>query len=339
MKASLLHADFWVGMDVAKNSFEAALAHVGQRLSDWSRIPVAHFEFTVQGLEQFAQWIALFLAQGECLGVCMESTGVYSHRLAEALRPLGLPEAAIVNPALPLAFRKSLGLRDKCDRVDAAVLALFGLINEPRPNTAQAPEYRALRECWRMLKAYEKDIRAWKNRLEQAPSKGLARELRKTIGQLENTRDALWREILNMIDTHPALRRDTDLLHTIPGIGQKTAIMIIAELGDLRTWRRKELVSYAGLFPKQYQSGHSVYRQPTLARGGASQIRQALFWPACSAMKHHPGFAAWRDELLKRGKAKKSAVCAVMRKLLLLMRAVLVTETPYDPEKTMPTAA
>lgn len=324
---------FWIGIDVSKASFDAAVAPVSGKVSDWAKLPCGHFDMTIEGLQVFGQWLRPVLAENVCHGICLESTGAYSHRLVELLAPLELPVPAMVNPALPVAFRKSLGLRDKCDRVDAAVLALYGVVHCPPTNTTRAPQYKHLRSLWRLHEEYLQDILRWKNRREQALDDSMYPRIDATIDHLEKERKAVWKEIRQWVKEQPTLRRDVQLLETIPCVGEKTAIMVLAEFGDLRTWKRKEIVSYAGLYPKLFQSGTSVQRKPTLARGGGKKIRKALFMPALAAVRHNAGLSRWRARLLEKGKSRMSTIGALMRKLLVLMRGVLVSGRPYSPEK------
>jgi transposase len=330
MASQDLQQPFWLGADVAKGSFDVCAAPSGAAVNEWAKLPVEHFPMSPKGLAAFAAWVKPLLEKGVCAGFCIESTGVYSHRFVRFVAPLGLPAIAMLNPALPVAFRKSLGLRDKCDRVDAAVIALYGTVHRPAANTQKPPEYERLRALWRMHEVYAGQVQEWKNRIEQLMDPAMQDMLDATIAHLEVQCKALWKQLTQCMEQAPGLARDMTLLCSIPGVAKKTAFMVLAELGDLRQWKRPQLASYAGLYPKLYQSGTSVNRKPVLAKGGGARIRSALFLPACSAMKHNPHLSHWRKQLLDRGKAKKSTIAAVMRKMLLLMRAVLITNTPYD---------
>lgn len=331
MSQEKMHLDFWLGVDVSKDSFDAALALEDATPSQWAKLPVQHFEMSPAGLKEFAQWIKPHCEKGDCLGVCIESTGIYSHQFVDLISTLALPDTSMVNPALPHAFRKSFGLRDKCDRVDAAVLALYGVVHRPAPNCQRSPEYARLRTLWRLRQDYMEDLTRWKNRLEQALDAGQIKHIKKTIRHLEGETDRVWKEIEEWVQSHGELCRDIELMCTIPGVKEKTAIMVLAEVGDLRGWKRNQLTSYAGLYPKVYSSGTSVAKKPCLAGGGGKEIRKGLFLPACCTARCNPTLKQWRQQLLDNGKAKMSTIGARMRKLLLLMRSVVVHQRPYDP--------
>lgn len=323
---------FWLGVDVGKFSFDACVAPRDARPSDWAKLRVASFAHDANGIRLLEKWLAAALGEGPCLGVCIESTGVYSHRFVQAIEDLGLPEVAMVNPALPVAFRKSMALRDKCDRVDAAVLALYGVVHRPQPNTRRDPVYAQLRTLYRAYEQYDEDLRRFENRLEQCMDESVRKDFRKTIAHLKRCRENFWKKMEELIAAHEALDRDVSLLCSVPGVGEKTAVLVLAQFGDLRQWKRGQLVSYAGLYPKVYSSGTSVNRKPRLAKGGGSRIRRALYMPAVGQLNKKSPVALWASQLIARGKAKMEAIGAIMRKQLQLMRGVLVSGLPYTHE-------
>ncbi|MBI1318062.1 MAG: IS110 family transposase [Candidatus Hydrogenedens sp.] len=322
---------FWLGIDVAKQTFDASLACLDAVPSQWSKLPVSRFSMSMSGVADLLAWLQARVPLGECRGVCLESTGVYSQRLVAMLRTQDLPVVSMVNPALPVAFRKSFALHDKCDRVDAAVLALFGVVHQPLANCVDTPLYQRLRQLRRLHEDFTDDIRRWENRLEQCDEPALRRAIQGTLRHLKTKADKVWKQIEQWVQDHDELHRDVELITTIPGIAAKTAIAVLAEAGDLRQWKPNQLVSYAGLFPKVHSSGTSVARKPRLHGGGHKRLRTGLFLPACPAARHHPQFSQWRLQLLERGKAKKAVIAAIMRKLLLLIRSVVVHQRPYDP--------
>ena len=323
---------FWLGVDVGKFSGEACVAPCDARTSEWAKLRVASFTHDKDGMRALEKWLAASTGQGPCLGVCIESTGVYSQRFVHAIEELGLPEVSMVNPALPVAFRKSLALRDKCDRVDAAVLALYGVVHRSEPNTGRNPMYAQLRTLYRAYEQYDEDVQRFENRLEQCMDKTVCKEFRKTIAHLKHYREKIWKKMEELIAAHEPLHRDVTLLCTIPGVGEKTAVLVLAQFGDLRKWGRGQIVSYAGLYPKVYSSGTSVNRKPRLAKGGGSRIRRGLYMPAIGQLKTKSPVAIWARELIARGKTKMAAIGAIMRKQLQLMRGVLVSGVPYSHE-------
>lgn len=295
-----------------------------------SRLPVQSFEMTKKEVKAFRDWLESELSGAPALGICIESTGIYSKRFARALYHLSLPPVAIVNPYFPLSFKRSLGVRDKSDKVDARTLALFGAVRRPTMVAQRSPEYERLKELHRLWDDYEKDIRAWNNRLEQADDRSIRTSIKRTIKHLEKSSQGVWAEIERLVAENERMKSDAEIMCTIPGIGEKTAYLLLAELGDLRTWKRNEIVSYCGLFPREHTSGTSVVKRPRLAGGGGKRIRRNLYMCACSLRKTESRIARFGRELNERDKSNMCAIAAMMRKLLVTVRAVVKSGIPYD---------
>jgi transposase len=128
------------------------------------------------------------------------------------------------------------------------------------------------------------------------------------------------------------LKQQRDLLVSIQGIGKLTAAKLIAEYRDFRAFRSpKQLVAFAGLNPKQRQSGSSVRGYTAISRMRSANIRAALFMPAIVAKQHNPLLRTFAKRLEARGVAPKAIVVAIMRKLLHLVFGILKSGQPFDP--------
>jgi transposase len=136
------------------------------------------------------------------------------------------------------------------------------------------------------------------------------------------------------IDQNPNLKADKELLLSIPGIGETTAAVFLAEVPNVRLFAHADqLAAYAGLTPGQRQSGTSLKGPGRLVKWGNARLRAALFMPALSAHVSNPIIAALRNRLLLRGKSKMTVVIAVMRKLIHLCYGILKTGKPFDPNR------
>jgi transposase len=323
---------YWIGIDVSKKTFHAAVADVQTPRQAWTQLRWERFESTRAGMKGLRQWLAQQRVEVEAIaGVCLEATGRLGQKWARMMNG-GLGPVSMVNPARPVGFARSLGLRDKTDRIDACVLALFGKAHQPEPTVAEDPCYVELREIFRLHRALQKQCLANKQRLNDGPQSALVRkELRATIRQQEKRLTKLEQAMNDLIRTHPELRRQEALAQTVTGIGPKSALALLAELGDLRHYTRKEIVALTGLYPRRFQSGTSVERRPRLAKGGRAAIRGALYMAAMSAQQHDPQMHAFALRLEKNEKEPMQILAAIMRKLLLLARAVIVSGIPYDP--------
>lgn len=325
----------WLGIDLAKETFDASVAPSQSSPAIWRTLPVKKFENSEQGIHDLLTWFSLIGKADETLkGICLESTGKLSFRLANTLKKLysELPPASIINPKRSVDFARSLGVRDKTDRIDAQILAVFGASFTPQPSPEKSQSYERLRDLGRLREDLVEELQRTKNRLLDADDSFVNKMLKQRVSGIKKDIDRIEKESKKLIDESPSLREDIRLLCTIPGIGIRTATTLIAELGDLRRYSRTKIAAYVGLYPKIFQSGKSVSRKPRLAKGGGAVVRKMLFNGARSLMRaRNNSLCQFRDRLLNNGKSKKSCMGALMRKLLLIARSVLVSGKDYDP--------
>lgn len=316
----------WVGIDLAQDSFEAAVCPEGFQTAHWRTLECLSFTNDAQGRRRLANWL-----RGQRLaGLVVESTGALSARLADALSKLDLPRPVIINPHFALAFAKSLGVREKTDRTDARTLAAFAATHRPVVRRELSATQRELRELSRQRQALVEQRGAWRDRRRQALSTAAKRSATAVVKALGTQIDHLTDRMRALIAEDPELARQRRLLTTVPGIGPLIAMILLAEFADLRDWSRAEIVAYAGLFPREHTSGTSVRRPARLAKGGGGPIRRALYLAAMSLMRGRTALAGFAARLCERGKTKMCALGALMRKILLVARAVVRTDRPYE---------
>jgi transposase len=143
--------------------------------------------------------------------------------------------------------------------------------------------------------------------------------------------DALAAEAMALINKHPGLKRIFELLTGIKGIAQTSAFALMGELLLLPpNLSHREWVKFAGLDPKDFESGKSVHKKMRLSKAGNRHIRSALYMPALSAKQHDPHISAYFQHLVDNGKKPLQAVCAVMRKLLHAIHGMLKHDQPFD---------
>jgi transposase len=175
---------------------------------------------------------------------------------------------------------------------------------------------------------------AEENRLAAGPTIAVVRRsLEESIAHLQAQIKRTEKLIRTHLDQHPGLRQQRDLLTSIPGIGETTAALLLAELPHLKQYRSaRQVAALAGLVPRERQSGSSVKGRVRLSKIGNARLRKALYFPAITALRCSPFMQQWANGLRERGKSKLSVVGAVMRKLLHLAYGVLKTNQPFDPE-------
>jgi len=175
------------------------------------------------------------------------------------------------------------------------------------------------------------------NRLKSGLTAPVVREIiEKHIVFLEQEIEQLEELIDGHIDHHPGLKKDAELIESIPGIGNLTAAILMAEIIDINRFdSASELASYAGLSTQRRQSGTSVRGRSRLSKIGNATLRKALFFPSMSARRHNPIVKAFCERLSARGKQTMVIQGAAMRKLLHLVYGVWKKGRPFDPAYEM----
>lgn len=315
----------WIGLDVSKDTLDACLL----RQSD--KRTAKQFANDAGGHAKLLRWVEQ-TAPGARAHFCLEATGSYSNGVA-----LFLAEAeqlvSVVNPARIHFFGKGQGAGNKTDKADAALIALFCRKEAPELWRAAAPEVRLLVALMRRLHSVGELLVQEKNRL-CAPSQPaiVLESLEASIAFLEGEIKRLQKQIRDHISTHPGLKRDAKLLQSIPGVGELTAWDILAELPDVAQFDSAQSVSaYAGLAPREHQSGKSVRKQTRLSKQGNTRLRRALYFPAVTALTWNPLVKAHYTRLRENGKGKMVALAACMRKMLMIVYGVLKHQKPFDP--------
>ena len=314
-----------LGLDLAKLKFNACLRRAGGRL----RHKV--FPNTGAGFAQLSDWLEV---QGVArVHACMEATGTYGDSLAAYLHEAG-HAVSRVNPAAVKAYAQSHLSRTKNDRVDAALIASFCAERRPPPWEPPAPELRELQALVRRLASLQEMRTMEENRLSSGIAVAAVREsVEELLAHLSEQVARTEALIRDHIDKHPGLKRQRELLDSIPGVGEATAAALLAEVPDIKQYRSaRQVAAFAGLVPRERQSGSSVRGRVRLSKIGNARLRKALYFPAVTALRCSPFFQAWAEGLRQRGKSKMAVIGAAMRKLVHLAYGVLKTGKPFDPE-------
>lgn len=310
-----------LGIDIAKKTFRVALLRQG-------KIRQKGFDNNSAGFADLSAWLAKL---GEAkVRACMEATNTYGEALATFLHHAGHP-VSVVNPARVKAFGASELARNKTDHADAALIARFCLAHSPELWSPPPLEYRELQGLVRRLDALQEMRQQETNRLEGA-SATVAASITEVLRHLDEEISRVLRQINDHIDRHPDLKRQHELLMSIPGIGEMTSARFLGEAGDVKRYRNaRQLAAYVGTTPSQRQSGQWQGRT-VMSKTGNSRLRKYLFFPAIVAKTHNPVMKSFCDRLLEKGKAPKAVVGAAMRKLVHLAYGVLKSGVPFNPE-------
>jgi transposase len=301
-------------------------------LREESRLKSHTFENSASGFEQLGKWLEKQDVQH--VHACMESTGGYGEALALFLVDCG-HRVSIVNPSRIKSFAGSELLRTKTDKVDAALIARFCQAHDPQPWTPPTKNERLLQSLVRRRTDLESMRNQEASRLE-APT--LSEAMRSSLEEHLNFLDEQIRQIevriRKLIKGDPDLRRRSDLLESITGLGETTAATILGEMPHINEFRdAKAVAAYAGLSPSHFESG-TIRGRSRVSKVGNAHLRRSLFFPALVAMRWNPVLKPFAERLKQRGKRGKTVVVAVMRRLLVLAYGVLKSGQPFNPEFT-----
>lgn len=322
-----------VGIDIAKDKFDVCLwTDEGAKLYET-------FDNNKKGINKLHTWLKNQGAQQAHL--CLEATGVYGELLAETMHKRRYP-VSVVNPSRIKAYADSQLRRNKTDKLDAALIADFCRTQNPPLWVPPSPEVKELRAMVRHYNTLKEERQRAKNRLGTQRSDVVKRQLKAQIklldSQIADIRDAMKKHV----DRFPDLKKDRDLLDSIPGIGDLTACVLLAELGDIKRFDDvREVVAFVGLNPQQYQSGKTLFSRG-ISRMGRASLRAALYMPALTAIRFNPILHAFAQRLEHKSRlTNKQIIAAVMRKLLHLAFGILKSGQAFDAnyQHQMPLAA
>ena len=236
-----------------------------------------------------------------------------------------------MNPSIIHAYARTQLARSKTDRIDAELIARFTASHQPAPWTPPALEIRQLQALVRRLDALQGMRTQELNRLASGVT---VAEVRASIEAVVANLDAQIAHVHQLIrdhlDRHPGLRAQRELLTTIPGIGEATAAVLIAELFDKRYASARQAAAFAGLVPRLVESG-TLRGRSRLSKIGPGRLRKALYMPAVAALRWNPTIRAVRARLHAAGKPPMVIIGAAMRKLIHLAYGVLKSGRAYEP--------
>lgn len=288
-------------------------------------------ENTVEAIRKLVEELG---ADEQTVVVC-EATGSYEQALVEILLDAGVA-VAVANPRQVRQFAHGLGYLEKSDSIDAGVLVRFGQtveLNLATPRTADEKRLLALvRRRGQVLDLLSQES----NRLLQCLDSFTQQSLKKTVKYLEKELEKLDSELAKSLSVLRRTNPLVDVLESVPGVGKVTVSVVLAELPELGTVNRQEIAKLVGVAPIIHQSGKGDAKRSV--RGGRASVRKVLYMAALVATRHNPVIAAFYTRLVKKGKPKKLALVAAMRKLLTMLndmarRKVLWSETPALAEQ------
>jgi transposase len=259
--------------------------------------------------------------------IVLEATGGFEIAVAAALASASLP-LTVVNPRQIRDFARATGRLAKTDALDAQVIALFAERIRPEPRPVADADSRTLAELIARRRQVVEMIGMETNRLHQARNPSVQRMLRATLKVLKAQLAELDHDLDDTIRRSPVWRAADDLLTSVPGVGGVTARTLIADLPELGQLDRRRIAGLVGVAPINRDSGQMRGKQ-TIA-GGRADVRNALYMATLAAIRWNPGISKHYKSLVERGRPKKVALVACMRRLLGILNAIMRTKIPWQ---------
>jgi len=280
----------------------------------------------------FKKLVKLLDSNSVCV---MEATGYYHSRLAYFLLEKGLG-VCVVNPLKIKRYIQMDLSKIKTDKSDSKMIQLYGKDRQPKLWTGQSKTQQESLQLSRMLSVYTKQKTQLKNKIHGeevlgTPSKVVLSSIKRSLKQLKKEMDVLEKALDKNVKKE--YQDSLTLLKSIPGIGDKTALMLLVFTdGFQRFESSKELCSYAGITPIIRQSGSSVKGRPRISKMGNPKLRNLLFMCSFNACKYNRACKAIFDRIVAKGKSKKLALIAVCNKLLKQAFSIVKNGVPYNED-------
>jgi transposase len=255
----------------------------------------------------------------------VEASGGYQRAVVEGLFHAGLC-VAVVNPARVRQFARACGLLAKTDKLDAQVLAVFGQRVQPKPYTGKSETEKHLGALLVRRKQVEEMLKAEQNRLRTVSS-SLRGSVERSIAFLKEEKKILDEQIQQFLAEQEAWQEQMEILKSTPGVGMVTTATLLAELPELGKMDRKKIAALVGVAPMNYDSGKKRGYRKT--KGGRTDVRSVLYMSTLVATRYNPLIRTQYQHLLKRGKEKKVALTACMRKFLTILNAMMRDQQPF----------
>jgi len=288
-------------------------------------VKAQRFDNTADGIEALTE----HLTEAKPERIVLEASGGYERPLVAALGAAGLP-VAVVNARQTRDFAKATGRLAKTDEIDARILALFAERIKPEVRPLPDRDQQALAALVARRRQLVEMRAAENNRLHTAPSEAVARSIRAVVATLSDQIEEAERQLNEAVEESSLWKEREELLTSVPGVGENTAHALIAELPELGEANRQEIAKLVGVAPLNCDSGQRRGQRTTW--GGRASVRSSLYMAALVATRYNERLKDFYHRLLERGKAKKVALVAVTRKLLVILNTMVKNGTMWNPD-------
>ena len=305
MKKAGLFSCF-VGVDVSKAKLDVAFASGETTAIDYTREAI---------LNELVARI-----DRESTMVVMEATGGYEEQLVTLLHEHNIT-LAVVNPRRIRDFAKGIGRDAKTDPIDAGVIAYYGQVAKPAPQLAKSDDEKKLNALVERRRQLLNLIDQEKNRMQQTSDQEIKNFIRKSLEALKKQLKSIDQRLSECVKHDTKNQRKIEIMNSVKGVGPVTIGTFLAKLPELGNLNRGEIAKLVGVAPINNDTGKSSRRRRTF--GGRSSVRRVLYMATLVATRFNPQIKSFYQRLLAKGKEKKVALVAAMRKLLTILNTLI----------------
>jgi transposase len=310
--------EIFVGIDISKDQLDV---HV---LPD-------NMEFSCTRDEKGLRLLVKSLKEISPVLIVLKATGGYQNFVAAGLGAALLP-FSVVNPARIRHFARAIGKLAKTDALDAYVIARYAEAIKPEPQTLPREEQTFMKELINRRRQLVKMRTAEKNHLSAVSTASLRARIKSFLKKIDEEITAINDDLDAAIRSCPDWSERDQLLQSVPGVGPNTSRTLLSDLPELGTLNRQKIASLVGVAPMNRDSG--LMRGKRKITGGRPSVRNMLYMATVASLRFNPKIGPFYRRLREAGKPAKVAIVAAMRKLLIMLNAILKSKTTFSVEYT-----
>jgi transposase len=326
-----------VGIDVG---IKELVVSIGRMHDDLVPEVYGHHNFanTTKGFEALVAWVDKRSESLMPVAFVVEATGVYHEKLTYFLHERAKGIHIVLSTKIS-AYHRTLDIVTETDKTASETITKFGLIRKLQPWERPKPIFKKLQQLTRERGQLIHSRTQLKNKLhaeesEAEPNAGSISRLNRQMEFLNTQKEEIEGEVRSLLDSDEIVKGTVGNICSIPGIGQLTAVVVLAETNGFELIRNiRQLASYAGFDIKEKVSGTSVRRRPKISKRGNRYLRKAMHFPAMTAIQYDNKFKLLFDRLVAKHGIKMKAIVAVGRKQLELMYVLFKRGTVYEEKK------
>lgn len=309
-----------IGIDIAKNKMDVSDSH-------------RKIKKEIQNTNDcIVKSLVSKIDQPDKTFVVCEATGGYERTLVRAMHQAGIA-VCVANPWQVRQFGKGIGVLEKSDPIDAALLQRFGEVVELQPTPPKSPEHQHHEALVRRREQLMNMINQEQNRKGQADNTPIVHLIDETLELLKTQMNSVDLQVKTLLEKEAETNPAVEILQSVPGVGIVTTSTLLCDLPELGSLNRGQISRLAGVAPIVNESGTRERKRSIF--GGRSHVRRVLYMAALTATRFNPVIKKFYARLLAAGKEKKVALVACMRKLLTILNCMVHRKERWREEKVV----